>query len=209
MTRKGEHQSEEHKHKRSLALTGRHLSNEAKIKISLSNKNRHASLETRTKMSLSQKGRHHTLESRNKMSLSAQGKIISDETKIKMSLFRKGKKFKPHTVEARRKISLGVKKQERHGDSESITHKESKEHIKFLFQNIGYTVFLERFISINSKRYVIDVYAIKNNKVLLIEVGRCKREKILELQYKYPIVLQVPVRNGKNNKYWWSSGIKW
>lgn len=79
------------------------------------------------------------------------------------------------------------------GGNESLEHKNTKEKIKIQLQNIGYDVQLEKYITVNSNRYAIDILAKINNNIILIEVGGCSNKKIFNLQMFYPIILQIPI----------------
>ena len=137
------------------------------------------------KISTSRKGKQHSIETLIKMKNHVpwnKGKFTSPEIRLKMSISRKNK---PWSDVAKAGHIL-------HGGHELPAHKKTKEDIAKTLRDIGYKVITEKFITVDNKQYAIDVYADKNKNVILIEVGRCLSKKLLDLQYRYPIVLHVP-----------------
>ena len=76
--------------------------------------------------------------------------------------------------------------------SESPKHKFIKMSIAKRMKDLGYNSIIERFVWVNSHHYAVDVYAKKDNNIIIFEVGKCSQSKLLDLMLCYPRVLQVP-----------------
>jgi len=144
----------------------------------------------RQKISLANKGRVKNKEECFNISESKKGHIVSELTREKI---RKSLTGRTESIEHRKHISEGYRKRELHsGGSESLAHTMTKNKIRDMINPLGYVVTLERFITIGEKKYAIDVYAKKDDKTLLFEVGYCSINKILDLCAYYPYVYHVP-----------------
>ena len=98
---------------------------ESRIAVANIQKGKHLSEETKKKLSDALKGRAFSDETRQKMSQANKGREWSEEQKINFSISRKGKKIKPHSEEAKKKISLSQmgEKNHRYGKHHTKEHK--------------------------------------------------------------------------------------
>lgn len=189
--------SDEHKNKISKKLMGR----VSKLK------GQPKSLKTRKLISESEKGKIVSDKTKQLMSEKHMGVCLSLDHCKKIGDAQRGhkhndiwcqnikngliKRYKDPAM--RQKTSEIVKKRKTNmWYHETINHIRTKQKIASLLESLSYNVYLERFITIDSHRYAIDIYAEKEGNIILVEVGSCKKQKLLEIMARYPIILQVP-----------------
>lgn len=69
--------------------------------------------------------------------------------------------------------------------SESNHHTDLKKEITVLLQDVGWTVILEKWIIIDGEHYRVDIWAIRNDRKIVVEVGGCSNEKLTNLWTLY------------------------
>lgn len=182
----GKHPSEETRRKRSVALSGEKNPMWGKV----------TSPEIRKKISIGNKGKKRSLEIKIRIGIRRKGKLHTPETKKKLSILHKGIK---HTAEANLKNSISHKGiiGEKHCKGGKTPHLVTIALISSLLERLGYNVQSwyttgERFITVNKHQYSPDIYATRDNDIMIIEVGFCPIHKLCDLMSRYPIVLHVP-----------------
>ena len=126
-------------------------------------------------------------------------KPFTNEHKQKIADANQGKTF---TQERKNKISIAVKRAWKDGKlkSNSFPHlsHESKIHLALkmwvglLYFRLGYNILMEKFVTINGRIYAIDIVAESPIKQIAIEIGRCKKQKLIDLEEKFDEVIHLP-----------------
>lgn len=178
----------ENRLKNSMANKGRMFTPEHCLRIGISNKGKPQPI------GCSQLGKKRTKEQREHMSIGQIGRKMSDITKQRMSESQINRYIKDPMERIRMAHTTRINNLLRiyQIGSQLQSHLFTKLFIAIILVGLGYTVYLEKFVTIYGRRYAIDIRAEKDDDVLVFEVGGCKKQKFHDLMSYYSKVFQVP-----------------
>lgn len=167
------------------------------IKLSHTGWNKGLTKETDIRVENNGKNIQKTLNERHPF-IGRKVKPFSDEHKQKIADALEGHTF---TLERKNNISISVKQAWKDGKfktifspsltHESIIHLALKMWVGLSYSRLGYNILIEKFVTINRRVYAIDVVAESPTERIAIEIGRCEKQKLVDLNVLFDKVIHL------------------
>jgi len=133
------------------------------------------------------KGRKFTPEWRKKISIAMIGNKNQEKKHSQLTKQKIAKAHKKLWKDPKRRSGLFTHE----GRYESPEHYEIKQKVKNILLKEGFNVDLEYPLNLENQLYITDVFAQRNNEVVLIECGNCPTKKLKALRSKFPKVFHL------------------